>query len=569
MRWLQAWLGTFLLLFVVGHGSIENTDATVTMHAARALWQRGDSGLRGSAQQPEWRGEAFIADYVRLRASEGVPFYGKQGENGLVYVWFPMGHLALMLPVVALGEGLDTLFPAVERTFQQTVAPGVADANLILNPSWRDGHLVFDQALCAMLPAVFGAFSILLLFGIARALGAGGRDALWSTLAIAVGTQFFPLARESLSDGPGLCFLLAALLVTVRSCGGQATPRELAFGGAAAGMAVLSRYPHGTLVPFLALAIVLAARRTRRWRDPLAFAAGGLPLLVLLLLVNWLRHGDVTDTGYPQASSWFNYPIWFGAIKILFAAGKGILWFSPLLWLAIPLALRRRGELRLGWLAWLLFLIPLAMFSSTPGWQSGQCWGVRYVTPGIVCLLAIVLPQLLPWQRLRWPVLGLVAVGVFVNLTGVIAPSRGHNQLAGQAVLAMYQREHQAGRITDADWDSVQQDPADHFFFEPRFSPLHSNWTYAARSLAGHFENARQLPKNGSENTIEPLFGVAAVTPMQGAAPVYWEDRGGRHLWWTFWGALLGISGWLLVLPVAALGTLLSVRGWRRISRQP
>ena len=79
-------------------------------------------------------------------------------------------------------------------------------------------------------------------------------------------------------------------------------------------------------------------RRRRQWADLSWFVLGGLPCLGLLLTVNYLRYGDVTDTGYPQASSWFNYPIWFGAIKILFAAGKGILWFSPLLWLALPLA---------------------------------------------------------------------------------------------------------------------------------------------------------------------------------------------------------------------------------------
>jgi len=33
------------------------------------------------------------------------------------------------------------------------------------------------------------------------------------------------------------------------------------------------------------------------------------------------------------------------------------------------------------------------MFSCTNGWQSGQCWGVRYVTAGVVAFLAIVLPQ--------------------------------------------------------------------------------------------------------------------------------------------------------------------------------
>ncbi len=133
----------------------------------------------------------------------------------------------------------------------------------------------------------------------------------------------------------------------------------------------------------------------------------------------------------------------------------------------------------------------------------------------------------------------------------------------------MYQREFEEGQISKEDWENL--DPADHFFFLPRFSPLHANWTYAVRSLRGDFENARGLPRNGSTNTIEPLFGVPAVDPKQGDAPVYWEDRHGRHLWWVFWGDLLGVSSWLLVLPVVVASAIfLSLAGReRRNSRQP
>ncbi|MCA8974907.1 MAG: glycosyltransferase family 39 protein [Planctomycetes bacterium] len=583
-RWVQALVGTFLLLFATGHGSLENTDATMTMHAARALWLRGDSGLRSTGRDPEWPGEEFIANLVIGAAAEGTALYGKQGSNGLVYVWFPMGHIWLMVPAVAFGELLDRCFPGAETLFRETVAPGLDGAALFQSPSYRDGHYVLDQALVAVLPAGFGAVSILLLFLIALGLGAKRRDALLSTAAIALGTQFFPLVRENLSDGPGQCFLLAALLATVRAVVGQGTPRTLLLGGCAAGCAVLSRYQHGTLVPFLIVAIALAAHRHGRLRQVLWFALGGLPCLALLLLVNYLRYGDVADTGYPEAGSWFNYPILFGATKILFAAGKGILWFSPLLWLVVPLSLRRsraanpdlvdhdhghgtRPPLRLRWLAWCLFLVPMLMFSSTPGWQAGQCWGVRYVTPGITCLLAIMLPQLRPWTSHRRTFLLLLLAGALVNLTGIVTPTRGFGQLAGQAAVAFYQREFEAGRISQVDWDNL--DAADHYFFEPRYSALHANWSYLFRSLTGGFEDEEQRPRNGSANTIEPLFGVRAVTARQAWAPLHWQDRGGRHLWWTFWGALLGVPSGLLLVPVLLLGIGLAGVGWRRILQQP
>ncbi|MCA8952423.1 MAG: glycosyltransferase family 39 protein [Planctomycetes bacterium] len=559
-RLVAAWLGLALLLFSLASPNIDNTDATVTMHAARALWLRGDSGLRTREQGGEWPGEWFTAAFIRLKASQGVRYYGKVGANDLVYVWFPMGHLWLMVPAVAVGEALDAAFPGVEARFRERVGPG--------SLSYRDGHRLFAQAVTALLPALFGATSILLLFFVARALGALPRDALVSTAAIACATQFFPLTRENLSDGPGLCFLLGALLATVRAWSGSASRMCLLAGGAAAGCAVLTRYAHGTLVPFLGLAIAIAALRRRRFTDVLWFLLGGLPCLGVLLLVNWLRYGDVTETGYPKADSWFNYPVWFGVTKILIGAGKGILWFTPLLWLAVPLAIARRHSVRLGWLGWLAFTLSLLMFGATNGWQAGQCWGIRYVTPGIVLLLAIALPQLCPWRSHPRTFAALLLVGLLVNLTGAIAPTRGENQLAGQAVQAMYQREYDAGTISQEDWDNL--DAADHFSFLPRFSPLHANWTYAARSLGGDFEDEQGRPRNGSNNTIEPLFGITAVTPGQGLAPGYWEDRCGRHVWWVFWGDLLGVSPYLLVLPVVAAGALLLAAGLRRpILRQP
>lgn len=567
---LLCWLGAFFAFLCVAHGNLESLDSTATLHAARALWLRGDSGLRRAEQGGEWLGEILLAGEIEAKRRDGEHWYGKQGGNGLTYVWFPMGHVWLMVPFVAAGERLAAAFPGVESHYRATVAPGLADVHLASSQSYRDGHFVLNHAMVALLlPALTGATSVLLLFLIARALGAPARDALWSTLAIGLATQFFPMGRETLSDGPGLCALLAALLVTVRAHAGSASVPLLLGGGAAAGAAVLLRYPHGLLVPLFGLPIAFAAWRRRRLVDVLWFAAGGLPCLLLLLGVNHARFGAISDTGYPAVGSWFNYPLPFGLTKLLFAAGKGILWFSPMLWLALPMGLwkARTGQLR--WLAWALFAIPMVMFSMTPGWQSGQCWGARYVTPAVVGLCAIVLPQARPWATHRRLFLGLFLFGCFVNLTGVIAPTRGHNQLAGQAVGAMYDREFAEGRISKEDHENV--DAADHFFFLPRFSPLHANWTYAWKSGRGDFEDAEGRPRDGSANTIEPLFGIQAMpgSADQGDAPKYWEDRGGRHLGWVFWGRLLGVPPWLLLLPVAVLAFAASWFGWRRILRQP
>ncbi len=553
--WVLAWLGVFFGFTVVAHGDLESSDSALTMHAARVLWHRGDSGLLRADQGGELLGEQKGAEYIRHQLA-----MGKIGTNGRAYVWFPVGHVWLLLPFAAAGDVLEAAFPQIEQRWREVAAPGAGPGagvdRLQYSVTYVHGHPVLTQGLIALLvPAMFGATSVLLLFLLARVLGAGGRDALLGTFAITLGTQFFALGRETLSDGPGLCFLLATLLVTVRAHLGRMHGGAMLAGGAAAGAAVLLRYQNALAVAVCAVVIAVACHRRRSWRPMLLFVLGGVPFAALSMGVNYARFGNPFDTGYPKYEAWFTEPLWLGLVKLLFAAGRGVMWFSPVLWLALPLALGRRRVPVLRWLACVLFALPFLVFASARGWQGGECWGARYVTPGVVVLLALVLPQARPWRD--WPRLwtALLVCGLFVNLTGVVAPVRGQIQLASQAALAEASHD---GRVL--------VDPADEVSWRPRFSPLHSNWSYAAHSCVGGFEDASGQPQNGSEHTIEPLFGITAVDPAQGLAPLRWEDRCGRHLWWRFWADLLAVPGWWLLGPALLLAALCGASGWRRLA---
>lgn len=554
---VRLWAGAFFLLLCLAHGNLETPDSAFTMNAARALWLRGDAGLLRAEDGGGWLAERLAAGWI---AQHGGASYGRTGLDGRhQYVWFPHGHVWLMVPAVAVGEVLARWFPAAEERYRARCPE--PDGRV-----YAEGQLVWHQGAAALLlPAAAGATTLLLLFLLARALGGTDREALLSASVTGFATQCFPLFRETLSDGPGLALLLAALLVAVRAFEGAAGPRLLLLGGLAAGAAVLVRYQHAFPVLALALAVALAARRQRRWSLLGMLALGGLPAAVALFGTNWLRFGDPLDTGYPPFATWFDYPPWLGLPKLLFAAGKGILWFSPLLWLALPLAARRANVPVLRWLCWTLLLIPLLLFSATSGWQSGQCWGARYVTPGVVAFLALLLPQARPWRR--WPRTfgALVGLGLLVNVTSLLAPTHGHNQLAGQAVRALYAQAVARGELSQAEFAAL--DEADHYFFLPRFSPLHAHWTYAAQALTGAFEDEAGRPRVGSQHTIGPLFGVHSEDPGHTLAPIHWEDRGFRHLWFRFWGELLGVPWWLLLLPPLAAGTALLRAGWRRLSR--
>jgi hypothetical protein len=544
-RLLFAWLATFFGFAAVAHGNFETTDAGFTMHAAHGLWSRGDSGLRRGDQGGELPGEQAGALDIHASQAEGRRRNGKVGTNDFAYVWFPVGHVWLLAPFAAAGDALRAAFPAVEQAYRDRVVPGVPDHALAGRLEYLEGSPVLMQAPIALLvPPACAATMLLLAFAIARRLGATQRDAWWSALAIVLATQCFALGREQLSDGPGLALLLATLLAVVAVHRG-AGPGTAALGGLAASAAVVLRYPAVLAVAAGAVVLALACRRRRDWRPLAAFVLAGLPLAALFLATNHARFGDALDTGYPSAGDWFGQGPW-NAWKILFGAGRGVMWLSPLLWLALPLAARRANVPQLRWLAWTLLALPVLLFATANGWNGGRNWGCRYVTPGVVAFLALVLPQAQPWRR--WPkaTAALLLLGALASVASVLAPTRGVLQLAAQAFGASGDAGH----------------PDDVAGWHPRYAPLLVNWRYAAASARGDFDAG-----DGGASAVDAIdivFGVAARTPDEARGPDRWEDRAFRHLWWRFHADLLGLPGWLLLAPVAALAALFAVLAARR-----
>ncbi|MFY9343160.1 MAG: hypothetical protein WAT39_11755 [Planctomycetota bacterium] len=534
-RLLWAWLATFFAFAAVAHGNFETDDAGFTLLAATNLYQRGDTGIRRADQ-----GAATPREDVAARAiAAGIS--GKVGQDGVAYTWFPIGHVALMVPFVAVGSALDHALPGIDAGFRQGIAPGRPAAQAEHTLEYERGAPVITQGLIAsIVPPACAASILILLLLLARRLGAAERDAWIGASAILLATQCFAFGRETLSDGPGLAFLLATVLAVANVHAGGGARTALA-GGLCGGAAVLLRYQNAALLVPVGLLLLLGCRRPWRWRPVVAFAAGVLPAAGLLLAVNHARFGNAFDTGYPRVDAWIDQPIWLGATKMLFGAGRGMAWVSPLVWLALPLALQWRQPIRWRWLAWLALLFPLLFFGGARGWQGGECWGSRYATHGLVLLLAIVLPQTLPWRR--WPKAwwALVACGAFACLTSVVAPTRGVVQLANQAAWS-------SGIVAEP------EDAADPVSWQVRFTPLLANWRYAFASLRGEFEDATARPHHDGR-AIAAVFAASPQTERQRNSPVRWEDRGCRHLACRFWGAILGASWWVLLLVPLALAT--------------
>lgn len=515
----------FLLLLPFAHGYVENTDAEASLHAANAFWLRGDFGFDSTARDAT-SFEKYAAAIIS-HPQEGTG--GMTGRNGKQYVWFPVGHQLLLVPCVAVGDLLERLWPQ----------PGQA---LVALRGEVHGRLFWARFLASLLPIAAAAASTVVLLALARTLGGGERDALWTLGLACASSQLLAQAPMTTADLPGAFALLLMGLCAVRYARDAGSAGTLAVAGLSGGWAVLIRYPHAVPVALLGAWIAWVALRRRDHAGLLVFAAAALPEVVILLLANLWRFGNVFETGYSRgANAGTAFAVWFGVPLLLLAPGKGLLWFMPTLWLVLTGACRRALRVPAAAIPGIALLLVLLLHGSTTYWGGGQCYGVRYLTGPAVLFLAPLLALGRPWRTRPRLCQVLGTVGLLVALGGLVTPYRGQQELALAAAGAAYPQAPPEQRHNPANVD-------------PRFSPLHSHWIYAVLSVSGALDRGSETDAAGA------MFGVTVRGHPKPSLP---EDIRLRH-WWPFYlGLLLGFSGWWIALPLWLLGGFLFTRWFR------
>lgn len=522
----------FFCLFARGH--LESGDSLASMQGARAWWLRGNPGLMTKAQAdaapattPTWALEHYLAGIIN---DPNNPTYGRKGVGDRAYVWFPIGHQALFVPCVALGDAVEEVWPEPARASERALGEVF-------------GVQFWPQFFASFLSPLAGAGMFVVLLLLACTLGASRRDALIATFVATICTQFWPGTTETMSNAPGTFFLfLTAWLVARYAAGSRAS--ILAVAGFVAGAGVLIRYPQATAVLVLGAWVLYAAYRRGRLVHIVWFALGGLPWALVLLGLNDLRFDDPFETGYSNSAGFGLMPIHQGLFLIACAWGKGVLWFTPLLFVVIPLAFTRAARGAPTTAALAIFGITLAMYSSVVYWAAGQCWGIRYMTAPITLLSVIVLAKTTPWRR--WPrrFVALAALGAVFTLGGILTSYPGHQHYAFVA----------APKTFGANLPNIDNN-INHWL---RGTPIVGHWIYASLSASG------RIDEGGAENTVEPLFGVDMGDDVVPQAPV--NHRGFRHFWWrwlghlapdfpVFWVVLAWIAG-------AAACLWLGLRSW-------
>jgi hypothetical protein len=172
--------------------------------------------------------------------------------------------------------------------------------------------------------------------------------------------------------------------------------------------------------------------RTRRLRYVGAIAAA----LALMLVERWVRHGgpltSTGDHGYATLLPYsgrpgFSYPLVLGVVSILFSFGRGLLFFTPGLFLWLDGATRHAvGNSRRAIILMLVVVAGLvAVYAKWWAWYGGLAWGPRYFTlAAIPASLIIVLCVRAAGQSAGRDALTLLvlALSAWVGFAGLVSP---------------------------------------------------------------------------------------------------------------------------------------------------
>ncbi len=295
--------------------------------------------------------------------------HGMPGVNGGFYSKYGIAQSLAEIPLYAFGQALT---PHLAISLGPTLA----------------------IALTLLTNSVVTALAVLLFFLLAYELAGDLRGALLAALLVGVASPYWPYAKTDFSEPLSALALTGAVLFLVRARArpGRASPYVVS--GLFVALAVLTKLTVLFALPALAVyALYVAWSSEERGEGVRArLVAWGIPVAAGLAaagIYNVARYGRLTDTGYRAVDDLpFHAPLLHGLQGLLVSSGKGLLWYCPLVFLALalwPLLLRRRraeGLLALG-----VILPALVVFGTYPVWWGGHCWGPRYLLPLLPLLL--------------------------------------------------------------------------------------------------------------------------------------------------------------------------------------
>lgn len=215
--------------------------------------------------------------------------------------------------------------------------------------------------------------------------------------------------------------------------------RLAALGGWALAALGVANIP-ASILGFAGMAALYALRRRR-----LRYLAAVLAAIALILAEAWLRRGNPFANGYAGDSGvrtvmpysggpGFNYPILFGILAILLSFGKGLLFFTPGLFLPARRYLLAQGaangaKLYTLYLLWMAFVGGMILvYAHWWAWYGGWFWGPRFFLFASIpaaLVLAVRLHARDAGLAANLLTLGALALSFWVGINGVVFEQQG------------------------------------------------------------------------------------------------------------------------------------------------
>lgn len=384
-------LFTYYLLTLGGHQY--SIDGILTFQSAKQLFFRHSLVLDPPVR---WGGTVFYAS----------------GHS--------IGQTLAYLPVLALWSPLAYWMPSLQSI---PYNPAVAYNRELY------GNLPY--LLCSWLNPLITAATGCLVFALGRRLGLTAGWAVAAALAWGLASPAAAYARYDFSQPLGALALTAAIW-SLLGLGDGLRVRALVGAGAALGFGFLTRPEFAVLIAWI-IGWLLVHPRQRGLRAMIArSAAVAGPVLVaavVYLWINRLKFGAVGRTGYDPPLAMFPSSLWGpleGIIGLLASPGRGLLFFFPLMWLALPGLVKLIKERHPTGILWTgLIVSAFALYGSLSFWPGGWSWGPRYLVP-FLPMIALAATWWTSDSRQRSPArrrrifLALAGLGVLVSWTGIL-----------------------------------------------------------------------------------------------------------------------------------------------------
>jgi hypothetical protein len=345
--------------------------------------------------------------------------------------WLERGHPQVTDTWVKLYWGVPN-----ERTgttySMYNAAGSITPIPLMLLSRALPGHTAErDRFAFTMIGPIAGALGGALLLLALCSLGLRPPAAtLWAGL-MCLTTLWWPGCLTVFDQSQHALVIFVALFLAWQA--GRRSSLKLALAGGLVGGLVLSYQEFYALVlPAIALAVFAspeeggASDGLTLQREPdrnavrryFAFGIGCLLGVGLFVAYNYLRFG--TPTAVQRYKEWPTGDVLEAFVSLAVSPGKGVLWFSPLLVLAV-IGMRSfygRAPALASAIA-ISSLIYLGVVSSQPFYGGDPCWGPRYAV-AVLPMWALAIP--FGAARLRRPapiVVVLAGVGLAVQLLGI------------------------------------------------------------------------------------------------------------------------------------------------------